>query len=254
MTYTPPHNPRDGGLPGAALRTLTSAPREVWIALAALLAFNVSLRFVAGRLGIVVDEVSLKPGYIAYEVIGALAVSAGVGLVLHSLLTGQPLVRPGRGFLGFVAFTAGVSLYSSVMAALSFGAAASGTEGLALRFVIVAVGMIGGIIVFIRLMLLPISWLAGDPGMTPAVSWTRMRGQVLTYIGASIILSLPTTLLVLLVAGATGAAQGVAPSLPVMIVQEALVLTYAAITASLDAVMYRRRAGDPQTRLGEVFE
>ncbi len=263
MSYPPPHNPRDGGLAGATLRTLTTAPREVWVALAALLAFNVSLRLVAGRLGIAVDDFSVKPGYIAYVVIEGLAAAACVGLVMHSLLTGHPPPRLGRGFLGFVGFTGGVSLLSTALVAFVFASsvgasggasAGAGAEGVALRFGVVAVGLVGGIFVFVRLLLLPIGWLVGERGLTPSVAWGRMRGQVTAYIGATIILSLPITLMVMLVAGAAGAAEGAPLSPPVMILGEALVILYVAVTAALNAVMYLRRAGDPQQRLSEVFD
>lgn len=257
MSYPPPNNIRDGSLAGAAVRSLTSAPREVWIALAALLAFNVSVRLVAGRLGIAVDEFSLAPGYVAYAAIEGLAAAAGVGLVMYSFLTGHPPARLGRGFASFVGFTAGVSLLSTALIGFAFSSAGgpptSASPELALRFLVVSVGLIGGIVVFVRLLLLPIGWLVGQP-LTLATAWARMRGQVMGYIGATIILSLPVTLLVMLVAGAAGAAKGAPPSVPVMIVEEALVILYAAITAALNAVMYLRRAGDPQQRLGEVFD
>lgn len=254
MTDPSPPSVRKGPLAAAALRMLRAAPRDVWVALAGLAIFSASMRAVAGQLGIAVDVISLTPGYITYLALGALASTFAVGLVLHSLLTGRPPPRLGRGFWAFVAFNGTVAMLSSGLAALSVGAAQADPEGVALRFLVVSVGLIGGLIVVVRLLLLPIAWLVNDPGMTARESWARMRGQVLPYVAASIVLSLPITLLVIIVAGIGGATPGVPLSPPLMVMQEFLMVAYVAVMTGLQAAMYRRRAGDPEPGVAEVFD
>lgn len=254
MSPWPPDDVREGAPAGAAVRLLFAAPREVWIALGLLLVFDVALHLVAVRLGVPVDKPGLSAGFFAYQVIVALASSAGVGVALHTFITGRPPFRLGAGFAAFWAFTAGLSIVSNVLATLVVSQR-DGEPGQLALWSVLAVALIGvGVFVSIRLLLLPIGWLVGDRGVTPRAAWARMRGQVLSYIGAIILLSLPTTFVVLGVAAARGD-PGDAPLGPLMVLlNEVLVLTYAAATAALDAVMYLRHARDPQRRLGEVFD
>ena len=250
--WRPPADVGQGPLAGAAVRLVRGAPRGFWTTLAVLMVLGLAMDVGARRMGVPLDGpqvVSATWGYL-----GVLAVvnAALTGFALHILLTGHPPRRLDAGFLGFVIWTGAVSLLANGLMSLIQGAQGAPPAEVLPRFLLVAVCGLAGTIVLTRLLLLPTAWLVGDPGATPAGAWGRMRGQLVRYIGASILLSLPVVMVGVLVVAATGGAAG-EPSVAARIAAQLMATALAGLSAALTAVIYLRQVGAPQ-RLAEVVE
>ena len=240
-------DPREGLAATAALRTLRTAPPQVWIALGLLFVFNVGLHWMAQRVGVAVGAPTFAPEMIAYLILQALASSAVAGLLLRLLLSGPQARHTRRGFLAFVGFTAAIDVGSAALmfVAVAGGPAATATPDPAslTRFAVVALGFVGGTYVVTRLLLLPIAWLLDDREVTPGVAWSRMGGHVMGYLGNLIVMSLPPTLLYVTVIGLVSGGEDSATTATVL-VGNVFGAIFLALAAGLDAVFYRRRAGD----------
>ena len=250
--WRPPADLGDGSLAGAAIRLLRAAPRGLWMVLAVMVVVGLGLDLGARQLGVPLDGRTMPPETWAYLGVVALVNSVMVGVLLHLLLTGHTPRGLQAGLVAFVIWTAGTSLYANGLMTLTQGAQGAPPAELLPRFLVVAVGGVGGVIVFTRLLLLPIAWLVGDPGATPAAAWGRMRGQLVGYILASLVLSLPALLIGILLVGIAGGAEGAA-SPAARLAAQLMAAGLAALGAALNAVIYLRRVGAPQ-RLDEVFD
>ena len=236
----------------AAVKLLRAAPRAIWPILAVLAVLGLGMDLVARQIGVPLDGPKFTASTWAYLAALSLVTSSLVGAVLHILLTGRGPRGLGVGFVGFVVWTAVVTLLANGMMSLIQGAPTAPPAQLLPRFALVAIGGVGGAIVLTRLMLLPMAWLVGDPGATAAGSWGRMRGQLLGYIVASLLLSLPVVMIGILAVGALGGAEGEL-SAGARVAAQLMTMAMAALSAALNAVMYLRQVGVPQ-RLGEVFD
>jgi hypothetical protein len=236
----------------AAVRLLRAAPRAIWPILAVLAILSLGMDLGARKMGVPLDGPQFASSTWVYLAILSLVTSTVTGVVLHILLTGRGLKGLNAGFVGFVIWTAAVTLMANVMMSLIQGAPAAPPAQLLPRFALVAIGGIGGAIVLTRLMLLPMAWLVGDPGATAAGSWGRMRGQLVPYIVASLLLSLPVVMIGIVAVGAMGGAEGELTA-GARIAAQLMAMAMAALSAALNAVMYLRLVGLPQ-RLGEVFD
>lgn len=236
----------------AAVRLLRAAPRAIWPILAVLAVLSLGMDLVARQMGVPLDGPQYAASTWGYLAVLSLMTSSVVGVVLHILLTGR---RPGGlsvGFVGFVVWTAAVTLMANIMMSVIQGAPTAAPAQLLPRFALVAIGGVGGAIVLTRLMLLPMAWLVGDPGATPAGSWGRMRGQLVRYILASLLLSLPVVVVGILAVSAFGGAEGELTA-GARVAAQLMAMAMAALSAALNAVMYLRLVGAPQL-LGEVFD
>lgn len=250
--WRPPLDLGQGALPGAALRLLRAAPPGAWAVLGMLVVLGLALDLGGRRLGVPMDGRVFTPVTWAFLAVLACVNSAVQGVLLHILLTGRAPPRLDAGFLGFVLWTAVIALFANALGYVAQGAPGAPPAQLLPRFLLVAVGGLAGTIAFTRLMLLPIAWLVGDPGATPAGSWGRMRGQVLSFLMASIMLSLPGMLVGVVAVAAAGGPDD--PSAPgVRIATQLMVAVLVALSTALNAVVYLRRVGGPQ-RLAEVFD
>lgn len=250
--WRPPADLGEGSLAGAAIRLLRAAPRGMWMVLALMVVIGLGLDLGARQLGVPLDGRTMPPETWVYLGVVALINSAMIGVLLHLLLTGQRPQGVQAGLVAFVIWTAGTSLYANGLMTLTQGVQEAPSAELLPRFLLVAVGGIGGVIVFTRLLLLPIAWLVGDPGATPVAAWGRMQGHLVSYILASIVLSLPALLIGVLLVGAAGSSEGAA-SPGARIAAQLMAAALAALSAALNAVIYLRRVGAPQ-RLSETFD
>jgi hypothetical protein len=250
--WRPPLDLGQGGLPGAAFRLLRAAPSSAWMVLGALAVADLALDLGGRRMGVPMDGQVFTPATWTFLGVLACVNSAAQGVLLHILLTGRSPPRLDAGFVGFVLWTAIVAVLANALGFVAQGAQGLPPEQLLPRFLLVAAGGLVGTIVLTRLMLLPIAWLVGDPGATAAGSWGRMRGQVLGFLMASVILSLPGMLVgVVAVAAAGGAEDPAAPG--VRIATQLMVAVLMALGTALNAVIYLRRVGGPQ-RLADTFD
>ena len=236
----------------AVLLLLRAAPRTIWPILVGLGVISLGIDLAARRMGVPLDGPQLASSTWVYLAVMSLVTSTVAGGVLHILLTGRGPRGLDAGFLGFVIWTAGVTLLANGMMSMTQSAPTAPPTQLLPRFALVAVGGVGGAIVLTRLMLLPMAWLVGDPGATAAGSWGRMRGQLVGYIVASLLLSLPVVMVGVLAVGAAGGSEGeLTPG--ARIAAQVMAVVMAALSAGLNAVMYLRLVGAPR-RLGEVFD
>lgn len=243
--WRPPTDVREGPLALAAIMLLRAAPRSLWVVMAGLVILDLAVEMGARKLGVPLDGTQLSSATWAYVAVVAVLNSAVVGVALHILLTGRPPGGIGAGFVGFVIWTAAVELFAAGLLSVAQGAPTAPPAELLPRFLLVAAGGLAGVIVFTRLMLLPIAWLVGDPGATGQGAWARMQGQLLPYFVASILLSLPGMLIGMLALAAAG--EAATPESPaVRIGAQMIMALLAALGASLSAVMYLRRVGLPQ--------
>lgn len=250
--WRPPADLAQGPLAMAVLVLLRAAPRTIWPVLAGLGAVSLGLELVAKQMGIQLDGPQFTASAWVYLAALAVVTSALTGAMLHILLTGRGPSGLDAGFVGFVIWTAVVTLLAQGMMSVILGAPKAPPAELLPRFALVAIGGVGGAIVLTRLMLLPMAWLVGDPGATAAGSWGRMRGQLIGYIVASLLLSLPVVMVGVLAIGAAGGSEGEMTA-GARIAAQVMAMAMAALSVGLNAVMYLRLVGAPQ-RLGEVFE
>lgn len=251
--WRPPLDLGQGPLAGAAVRLLRVAPSAYWKTMAALVVLGLALDLGARRLGVPMDGKTFTGATWTYLCLLGVTNAAVVGVALHVLLTGRTPPRIEPGLLGFVLWTVVADLFANTIGMVAQGAPNAPPAELLPRFLLVSVGGLAGLIVFTRLMLLPIAWLVADPGATAARSWARMKGQVLPYMLASIVLSLPGLLVGVLAVAAAGGSDADTGSVPVRIVTQIMVAVLAALSTALSAVVYLRRVGAPE-RLADVFD
>ena len=243
--WRPPAEVADGPLVGAVVRLLMAAPRGLWPLLAVMLIVDLAMELAARQAGLSLDGKTFGPGEWAYLVALALVNATLVGTMLHLLLTGRRPAGPRRGVIGYVLWTAAIAISTNSLAFFMVDTQALPPAQVLPRFLVIAVAVIGGTIVVTRLMLLPIAWLVADPGATAARSWGRMHGQVLSYIGASLMLSLPVVLVGILLVSASGSQPGQL-SVAGQMISQVMGVALAAISTALSAVVYLRRVGVPE--------
>ncbi len=245
--WHPPVEVKQGSLAFATISLLRAAPRSVWIVMAILLVLSLGMDLVARQMGVPLDVPQFTPPTWIYLTALALVTSSVVGVALHILLTGQGLRRLDAGVIGFVVWTATVTLMANGLMSVIQTTPTAPPAELLPRFALAAIGGLGGAIVLTRLMLLPMAWLVNDPGATLAGSWGRMRGHLVAYIVASLLLSLPVAMIGLLAVGAAGgAAAEVTPG--ARIAAQLMATAMATLSAALNAVMYLRLVGLPLGR------
>lgn len=243
--WRPPADIKQGSLAFATIGLLRAAPRSIWMVMAVLLVLSLGMDLIARQAGVPMDGPQFTPSTWIYLAALAIMTSSVVGVVLHILLTGQGPQRPGAGFIGFVVWTATVTLMANGLMSVIQTAPTAPPAELLPRFALVAIGGLGGAIVLTRLMLLPMAWLVNDPGATLAGSWGRMRGQLVAYIVASLLLSLPVAMIGLLAVGAAGGAADEITA-GARIAAQLMATAMATLSAALNAVMYLRLVGPPQ--------
>lgn len=250
--WRPPVDIKKGSLAFATIVLLRAAPRPIWIVMAILLVLSLGMDLIARQMGVPLDGPRFIASTWIYLTGLAMMTSAVVGVVLHMLLTGQAPHRLDTGLIGFVVWTAAVSLMANGLASVIQTAPTAPPAELLPRFALVAIGGLGGVIVLTRLMLLPMAWLVKDPGATLTGSWGRMRGQIVAYIIASLVLSLPVAMIGLLAVGAAGGGAGEVTA-GARIAAQLMATAMATLSAALNAVMYLRLVGPPPSS-SEVFD
>lgn len=172
-----------------------------------------------------------------------------VGAAMHVMVMGEP-PRLDRRYLFFILLWSAMEAYWTGLALLAPAESVGATERVA-RSALLVIGLAGGVFALSRLVLWPIGLLVGA-GLTARDSWVRMRGQVIPYLIAVLLLSLPPSLVLVIAAAAGGA--GEVPPIVANLVAQLAETAVVALTASLNVVMYRRLGDRALERLGEVFD
>ncbi len=243
--WRPPVQIAEGPLAGAVVRLLMAAPRGLWPLLGVMLIVDLAMELAARQAGVSLDAKTFGPSEWAYLVAQALVNAALVGTMLHLLLTGRRPVGLSRGAIGYILWMAGIAILTNGLVFFMLATQAMPPAQVLPRFLAMAVAVVGGTIVVTRLMLLPIAWLVDDPGATAARSWARMQGQVLAYIAASMMLSLPVVLVGIMLVSASGSAPGQL-SVAGQMISQVMSVALAAVSTALSAVVYLRRVGVPE--------
>jgi len=201
-TAAPAAPPR--GIP--ALVLLAEGFREVrarWPQALALWAAGAAWSFAPGliRAARGVSHMTWSPADIAQLVAAAVVAAILAALALRLFLVpGPDWWRVDRGFAVCVGLLVLAALGNSAVGALGLAGLKDlpprGLGYLELRMGTVFISEAVVAWIYVRLMLWPIGALvAAEPAMTPGRSWSLMRGQVLGFIIAAILLSLPPILI-----------------------------------------------------------
>lgn len=233
------------------MKLALAGPPAVWRMWVAYAAAGAAWELLAQAMGVSLTTPPVAPMQWLFVAGPTLLGGLILGAAMHVMVTGEP-PRLDRRYLVFILLSAAMEAYWTGVVLLAPQESAGAVERLA-RFALLIVGMAGGVFVLSRLVLWPIGLLVGA-GLTVRDSWVRMRGQVIPYLIAALLLSLPPSLVLVMAGAARAEGAGEVPPILAIAVAHLAATALVALTASLDVVMYRRRAGKALERLGEVFD